>query len=72
MAKELLKKEAALGEYGNAQIVLMSDAKVKVSVQAEVDILLELEKLAAKSETKLDDNVVLYIKNLVAMANAAI
>lgn len=70
MAKELLKKEAALGEYGAASIVLQSDAKVKVSVQAEVDLLKELEKLAAQSETKLDDTVVAYIKNLVALANA--
>lgn len=70
--KELIKKEAALGEYGSASIALQSDAKVKVKMEAEVDLLVELEKLATQTETKLDDTVVAYIKNLVAAANAVV
>lgn len=70
MAKELVKKEAQLGEYGVASVVLDSEAKVKVSVQAEVDLIKELEKLAAQSNTKVDDQVVAYIKGLIQAANA--
>lgn len=70
MAKELMKKEAELGEYGKASITLTSEAKVKVGLEAEVDLIAELEKLAAKSQNKVDDQVVAYIKGLVAAANA--
>lgn len=70
MAKELVKKEAALGEYGSASVALDSEAKVKIKVEAEVDLIKELEKLAAQSNTKVDDQVVAYIKGLIQAANA--
>ena len=70
MAKELVKKEAALGEYGVASVALDSEAKVKIKVEAEVDLIKELEKLAAQSNTKVDDQVVAYIKGLIQAANA--
>jgi len=68
--KELVKKEAELGEYGKASVSLTSEAKVKLSVEAEIDLIKELEKLAAQTNTKVDDQVVAYIKGLVAAANA--
>jgi len=67
---ELVKHEVALGEYGAAGVSLTSDAKVKVYLAAEIDLLAELSKLAAKTETKLDDAVVGYIKGLIEAANA--
>ena len=70
MAKELVKKEAQLGEYGAASVALDSEAKVKVKVEAEVDLIKELEKLAAQTGTKVDDQVVAYIKGLIQAANA--
>jgi len=69
MSKVLVSKEAELGEYGKASVELTSEAKVILSVKAEVDLLGELEKLAAKTETKLDDTVVAYIKQLIEAAN---
>lgn len=70
MGKELVKKEAALGEYGHASVALDSEAKVKIEVKAEVDLIKELEELAAQSNTKVDDQVVAYIKGLIQAANA--
>lgn len=70
MAKELVKKEAQLGEYGVASVALDSEAKVKIEVKAEVDLIKELEKLAAQTGTKVDDQVVAYIKGLIQAANA--
>ena len=70
MAKKIKKKEAQLGEYGVASVALDSEAKVKIEVKAEVDLIKELEKLAAQTGTKVDDQVVAYIKGLIQAANA--
>lgn len=70
MVKELVKKEAQLGEYGVASVALDSEAKVKVKVEAEVDLIKELEKLAAQTGGKVDDQIVAYIKGLIQAANA--
>lgn len=67
--KVLAEKVAQLGEYGQASVAFTSEAKVKVALAAEVDLIAELEKLAAQSQTKVDDQVLAYIKGLVQAAN---
>lgn len=55
-----------LGEYGEASASAdVSDKgtiRVEVAAYAEVDVIAELEKHAVKTNTKLDDKVVAYLK----------
>ena len=44
MVKDLVKKEALLGEYGKAEASLDSELKLKVSINAQVDLLAEVVK----------------------------
>lgn len=60
-----LKKEVALGEYGQVSAELTPKAEVIVSVGLKIDLLGELQKLAAKTATPMDDAVVAWIKKLV-------
>ncbi len=70
MAKELVKEAAKLGEYGEASIALDSMAVVTLKAEAKVDIIAELEKMAAATGTKLDDQAIAGIKKLVQSYNA--
>lgn len=69
MAKDLIKKEAQLGEYGKAEASLDSELKLKVSVVAQVDLIAEVEKMAAATETKVDDQAIAWLKGLVSSYN---
>jgi hypothetical protein len=70
MGKVIAGHKVELGQYGEASVELTSKAEVVVKVEAKVDLLAELEKLAAQTGTKVDDTVVKYIKGLVEAANA--
>ena len=68
--KTLVGKEVELGEYGKASVELNSKAEIIAKFEAKVDLIAELEKLAAATKTPVDDQVVKYIKGLVEAANA--
>lgn len=68
--KALVKKEQELGEYGKASIELNTKAEIVAKFEAKVDLIKELERLADQTKTPLDNEVVKYIKGLVAAANA--
>lgn len=70
MVKDLVKKEALLGEYGKAEASLDSELKLKVSINAQVDLLAEVEKMAAATKTKFDDQAVAWLKGLVSAYNS--
>lgn len=62
--------EVKLGEYGSASVDVTPELKLKISIGAEVDIVAELHKLAAKTSTPVDDTVVAFLEKLVAGAKA--
>jgi len=62
--KELEKK---LGDYGVASVDIDGQLKVKVELAVEIDLIAEVEKLAAKSSTPIDDQAIAWIKKLVAL-----
>lgn len=57
--KELEGKIGSVGEYS---VDVDDKGVVTVSVGAKIDLLDELQKLAAKSNTTLDDKIVAYLK----------
>lgn len=59
--KEVVGK---IGEYGDYGLDLTPDGHVEASVVLKVDLLAEIEKVALKTNTKLDDYVVSYLKML--------
>lgn len=68
--KTIAGANVKIGEYGEASVALNSKAEVVVKVEAKINLLDECEKLAAKTNTKLDDQFVATLKGLVAAANA--
>lgn len=59
---ELDKK---IGEYGSVSVDLTPELKVKVGVAIEVDLIAEIKKLAAKTNTPIDDSTIAWIEKLV-------
>lgn len=60
--KEIDKK---IGDYGTASVDVTPDLKVKVEVGIEVDLIAELKKLAAKTNTPLDDQAIAWVESMV-------
>lgn len=56
--------EGSIGNIGNYKVDVQPDGHIEVSVGIKVDILNEIEKLAAKTGTKIDDSVVEFLKKL--------
>ena len=63
--KEVEKK---LGEYGSVSVDVTPDLKVKVSVEAHVDLIAEAKKLAAKTQTPIDDQAIAWLEKIVQAA----
>lgn len=53
-----------IGEYGEYGLDLTEKGMIEASVLLKIDLIAELEKVAAKTNTKLDDYVVKYLKTL--------
>lgn len=60
--RELEKK---LGEYGEAYVDVKPDLKVEVALKAEIDLIAEVKKLAAKTDTPLDDHAIAWLEALI-------
>lgn len=60
--------EGKIGNLGAYSVDVSQEGFVEVSVGVKVDILAELEKLAAKSGTKIDDSIVEFLKKLLGRA----
>lgn len=56
--------DVALGSIGHASVDIDGKGVLEVAVSAKIDLFAEIEKLAAKSGTKLDDAVVSALKGL--------
>lgn len=65
--KEVEKK---LGEYGSVSLDVTPDLKVLASIEVHIDLIKEIEKLAAKTATPLDDQAMAWIKLLVSKPTA--
>lgn len=63
--------EVKIGEYGSASVDVTPDLKVKVAVEATVDLIAEAKKLAAKTGTPIDDRAIAWLEKVVK-ANAAL
>lgn len=57
-----------LGGYGTASVDVTPDLKLEVAVSAEVDLVAELKKLAAKTNTPIDDTAIEWIEKLLVLA----
>lgn len=56
--------EVKIGNYGAASVDVDAKGFVEVAVGIKVDLLAELEKLAAKTKTTLDDKFIATVKML--------
>lgn len=56
--------EFKLGEYGSASVDVTGQGFLEVSLVAKVDLVAELEKLAAKTSTKVDDAAMAWVKGM--------
>lgn len=63
--KELDKK---LGEYGSVSVDVTPDLKVAIVLEAHIDLVAEVKKLAAKTETPVDDAAIAWIEKIVQLA----
>lgn len=56
--------EGNIGSIGNYKVDVQKDGHLEVSVGVKIDLLGEIEKLAAKTGNKIDDSVVEFLKKL--------
>lgn len=56
--------ETKIGEYGTASVDVTDQLKVKVEVGLEIDLVAELKKLAAKTETAIDDSAIAWVESM--------
>ena len=59
--KEVDKK---LGEYGSVSVDITPEMKLRVELVAEVDLIAEAKKLAAKSDTPIDDAAIAWLEKI--------
>lgn len=60
--------EGKIGTFGGYSADVSDKGIVKVALSVEVDLIAEIEKLAAKSETPIDDKAIAWIKLLLGRA----
>lgn len=60
--------EKKIGDYGAVILDVTPDLKVKLQVEANIDLIAELDKLFAKTSTPIDENVFSVVKQLLAAA----
>lgn len=53
-----------IGEYGGYGLDLQPDGILVASVELKIDLIAELEKLAAKTSTKIDDAAMAWVKGM--------
>jgi hypothetical protein len=53
-----------IGSIGKYAVDIQPDGHLELSVGVKIDLLHEIEKLAAKTGTQIDDNVVAFLKKL--------
>lgn len=64
MALEGNEVEGKVGEFGGYAVDISDKGILKASMSVEIDLLAELEKLALKSNTKLDDSFIAVVKQI--------
>lgn len=62
--------ETKIGEYGSASVDVKPDLKVAVALQVEVDLIAEVKKLADKTKTPIDNQVIEWLEKLVKAPQA--
>ncbi len=66
--KELEKQ---LGEYGSVSVDVSPQLKVVVALEAHIDLIAEVKKLAAKTATPIDDQAIAWLEILIGASSAA-
>jgi len=64
MAFEGNEIDKKIGEHGSVVVDVTDKGIVNVSLNLEIDLLSEVEKLAKKTKTQLDDNFISIVKKL--------
>jgi hypothetical protein len=59
--------EGKIGEFGGYSVDLGKDGKLTVSVEAKVDLIAELKKLAAQTATPMDDAAIAWVEKMLAV-----
>ena len=59
-----------IGEYGSATVDVSPDLKLVIGVSFEIDLISEIKKLAAKTETKIDDAAIAWIESMLKKPDA--
>ncbi len=59
--KEITTK---VGDYGLVSIDVTPDLKIRMSIDVEVDLIAEAKKLAAKTETPIDDAAIAWLEKI--------
>lgn len=60
--KELEKQ---IGEFGHVSIDVLPDAKVEIELGLKIDLIDVVKKLAAKTQTPIDDKVIEFLEKIV-------
>lgn len=60
--KELEKQ---IGEFGHVSVDVLPDAKVEIELGLKFDLIDIVKKLAAKTQTPIDDKVVEFLEKIV-------
>jgi len=63
--------DKSFGEYGKVTVDVNQELKLEIAVGVQVDLLGEIKKLAAKTETPIDDQVVAWIEKLLQASKKA-
>lgn len=63
---DLQKAEGKIGSVGTWSEEVTDKGTVKLQVGVEIDLIAELEKLAAKTATPIDDAVIAWVKGALA------
>ncbi len=62
--------DVKLGSIGNLSVDVTPDLHLDVQVGVKIDLLAELKKLAAKTQTPLDDTAIAWVERVLAAAKA--
>jgi hypothetical protein len=60
--------EKQLGEFGSVSIDVTPDLKLKVTLEASIDLVAEAKKLATKTQTPIDDQAIAWLEMIVKAA----
>ena len=59
--------QGEIGQYGGYFVDLNMKGQVEVGVSIKIDLVAELEKLAQKTNTPIDDHAIAWVKKMVAV-----